>query len=82
MLSRTSKPLGIKTTFIDFEGADEQVIRQAIRPDTKVRTFIAECSLPQGDLAGVPYQPYALSATHTPHRVCCRVFAGPSSGGD
>ena len=37
MLSRTSKPLGVETTFLNFEEAGEQGIRDALRPDTRVR---------------------------------------------
>ena len=36
MLSRTCKPLGVETTFLNFEQAGEQGIRNALRPDTRV----------------------------------------------
>lgn len=36
MLSRTAKPLGVETTFLNFEQAGEDGIRKALRPDTRV----------------------------------------------
>jgi cystathionine gamma-lyase len=36
MLSRTARPLGIETTFLNFEDAGEEGIRKALRPDTRV----------------------------------------------
>jgi cystathionine gamma-lyase len=36
MLSRTAKPLGVATTFLNFEQAGEEGIRKALRPDTRV----------------------------------------------
>lgn len=44
MLSRTVKPLGVETTFLNFEQAGEDGIRKALRPDTKVGTgCVPEC---------------------------------------
>ena len=37
MLSRTAKPLGVETTFLNFEQAGEEGIKKALRPDTRVR---------------------------------------------
>jgi len=37
MLSRTVRPLGVETTFLNFEHAGEEGIRKALRPDTRVR---------------------------------------------
>jgi len=36
MLSRTAKPLGVDTTFLNFAQAGEEGIRRALRPDTRV----------------------------------------------
>lgn len=36
MLSRTARPLGVQTTFLDFQQAGEEGIRKALRPDTRV----------------------------------------------
>jgi cystathionine gamma-lyase len=43
MLSRTVRPLGVETTFLNFEQAGEEGIRKALRPDTRVR-ILADCT--------------------------------------
>lgn len=40
MLSRTAKPLGLQTTFLNFEEAGEEGIRKNLRPDTRVRETV------------------------------------------
>ena len=69
MLSRTCKPLGVETTFLSFEQAGEQGIREALRPDTRVRFCIHEWYSKNNRLdrvARVPDQPTSPCPTHTP----------------
>ena len=70
MLSRTAKPLGVATTFLNFEEAGEEGIRKALRPDTRVcARYEQQRSTDRSDcLARVPYQPSPLGPSHSSYR--------------
>jgi hypothetical protein len=71
MLSRTVKPLGVETTFLNFEQAGEEGIRKNLRPDTRVRKMTKQnaCLGSQiGCLARVPDKPSSHGTSHPTHR--------------